>query len=182
MKIVCDACSAKYSIADDKVKGKVFKIRCKKCSNIIVVRGSGPGAAAGALGEEQAPAGFDQKETRVYDYGADGAADAGLGADEAVWHIVVDQEQVGPVTVAEVQRRFAGGEIDGDTFVWREGFADWQPLAQVDVFARLMAGGGAASALPPAGAHDDGLFGPPSADDGGTVRSDPNDLFAAAAP
>ena len=41
MKIVCDACSAKYSIADEKVQGKVFKIRCKKCSNIIVVRGTG---------------------------------------------------------------------------------------------------------------------------------------------
>ncbi len=41
MKIVCDACPAKYSISDDKVQGKVFKIRCKKCSNIIVVRGCG---------------------------------------------------------------------------------------------------------------------------------------------
>ena len=53
MKIVCDACQAKYSISDDKVQGKVFKIRCKKCSNIIVVRG-GAGAAeagAGAAGE-----------------------------------------------------------------------------------------------------------------------------------
>src|SRR6185437_3234029 len=102
--------SAKYSIADDKVKGKVFKIRCKKCSNIIVVRGSGPGAAGGGGGVEDAPpAGFDQKETRVYDYGADGA-DGGVAAgDEAVWHIVVDQEQVGPVTVAEVQRRFGAG-------------------------------------------------------------------------
>ena len=49
MKIVCDACQAKYSISDDKVQGKVFKIRCKKCSNIIVVRG-------GAGASEPAPA------------------------------------------------------------------------------------------------------------------------------
>src|SRR5213594_3989697 len=100
MKIVCDACSAKYSIADDKVKGKVFKIRCKKCSNIIVVRGtSGAGDAA-----EPAPAQFDQKDTRVYDYGYDDAAGgaAAAGGDEAVWHLVIDQEQVGPLTVAEV--------------------------------------------------------------------------------
>ena len=41
MKIVCEACQAKYSIADEKVRGKVFKIRCKKCSHVIVVRGSG---------------------------------------------------------------------------------------------------------------------------------------------
>ena len=39
MKIVCDNCGAKYSIADEKVAGKVFKIRCKKCTHVIVVRG-----------------------------------------------------------------------------------------------------------------------------------------------
>ena len=40
MKIVCDNCATKYSIADEKVRGKVFKIRCKKCSHIIVVKGT----------------------------------------------------------------------------------------------------------------------------------------------
>ena len=46
MKIVCDNCRTKYSIADEKVKGKVFKIRCKKCSHIIVVRGTNDAAPA----------------------------------------------------------------------------------------------------------------------------------------
>ena len=46
MKIVCDSCATKYSISDDKVRGKVFKIRCKKCSHIIVVRGTNDAAAA----------------------------------------------------------------------------------------------------------------------------------------
>lgn len=39
MKLTCDSCNAKYSIADDRVAGKVFKIRCKKCSHVIIVRG-----------------------------------------------------------------------------------------------------------------------------------------------
>ena len=39
MKIICENCGAKYSIADEKVKGKVFKIRCKKCQESIVIRG-----------------------------------------------------------------------------------------------------------------------------------------------
>ena len=38
MKFICDKCKTKYSIADKKVKGKVLKIRCKNCSNIITVR------------------------------------------------------------------------------------------------------------------------------------------------
>jgi len=44
MKFVCDKCKTKYSIADDKVRRKVLKIRCKNCSNIIVVREPGRGA------------------------------------------------------------------------------------------------------------------------------------------
>ena len=38
MRFICDKCKAKYSIADHKVQKKVLKIRCKKCSNIIIVR------------------------------------------------------------------------------------------------------------------------------------------------
>src|SRR3954463_8408257 len=98
MKIVCDACQAKYSISDDKVQGKVFKIRCKKCSNIIVVRG-------GAGGAEAAPAPTQEKETRVYDYGYEGVGAA--AGDDAVWHLVINQDQIGPLTVAEVNQKFA---------------------------------------------------------------------------
>src|ERR1700759_5494720 len=49
MKIVCGSCQAKYSIADEKVAGKVFKIRCKRCGEVIVVRGDqdSPDAAGG---------------------------------------------------------------------------------------------------------------------------------------
>jgi len=112
MRIVCDGCQAKYSIADDKVRAKVFKIRCKKCSNVIVVRG------ADAAEPAPAPAAIEH----------DG---------DAIWHLVIDQEQVGPMTAADVHQRFAAGEIDGDTFTWREGLDEWLPLAQLDAFADL---------------------------------------------
>ena len=173
MKIVCDACQAKYSISDDKVQGKVFKIRCKKCSNIIVVRG-GAGAA------EPAPAPQQEKDTRVYDYGYEGGDHAPAG-DEAVWHVVINQDQVGPMTAVDVQQRFAAGEIDSETYVWREGFADWLPMAQVDTFAALVAsqpsaGSSSAGAARGAGAEAvASMFG-----DEAPGRSDPGDLFAAA--
>jgi len=179
MKIVCDACQAKYSISDDKVQGKVFKIRCKKCSNIIVVRG-------GASVAEPAPQPPQEKDTRVYDYGYEGGDRAPAG-DEAVWHVVINQDQVGPMTAVDVQRRLATGEIDAETYIWREGFPDWLPLAQVDTFAGLLAssggasaGGGGVAAAPRGGGADAvaAMFGP--SDDAGPARSDPGDLFAAA--
>jgi predicted Zn finger-like uncharacterized protein len=48
MKFVCDKCRTKYTIADEKVHGKVLKIRCKNCGNIIEVREptAGPAGAA----------------------------------------------------------------------------------------------------------------------------------------
>src|SRR6266550_7705170 len=115
MKIVCDSCATKYSISDDKVRGKVFKIRCKKCSHIIVVRGTSDAAAA-------APA-------------AAGAAEGGG------WHLVVDGEQVGPLPESEIRARLARNEINGETYIWKEGLADWLKLSTVSEFADAVSPG-----------------------------------------
>lgn len=152
MKIVCDACTAKYSIADEKVAGKVFKIRCKKCENIIVVRGNTAEAAAPV--EAEAPA----RSTKVFDQDQD-APDGGMSAAEAGdWHVVIDQEQVGPMTSDEVRVRFANGELDTESYIWKEGFADWERIPDVAEFADLE---NAAAAAPPA--DDGGMFGTPVA-------------------
>jgi predicted Zn finger-like uncharacterized protein len=38
VKFLCDLCKTRYSIGDDRVRGKILKIRCKNCTNIITVR------------------------------------------------------------------------------------------------------------------------------------------------
>ena len=111
MKIVCDSCATKYSISDDKVRGKVFKIRCKKCSHIIVVRGTNDGAAAAG----QAPASAGQ-------------------SDVGGWHLVVDGDQVGPLPDEDVRGRISRGEVNGETYVWKDGFSDWVKLSSVAEF------------------------------------------------
>jgi predicted Zn finger-like uncharacterized protein len=111
MKIVCDSCSTKYSISDDKVRGKVFKIRCKKCSHIIVVKGTTT---------ETAPA-------------------APEAPTDAVWHLVVDGDQVGPLADSDVRARLLRNEISPENYVWKEGFSDWLRLAEVPEFADVVA-------------------------------------------
>ena len=151
MKIVCDKCQTKYSIADEKVSGKVFKIRCKKCSHIIVVKGTEAAAAA----EPPAPEG-DEAATVA------GAASAPLGdSSEKVWFLVVAGEQVGPFSNGEVRTRYAAGEVDAETYAWREGFGDWQRLSAIDDFRDL-------------GAAANG-----AANGGETRRTDVGDMFAA---
>ncbi len=134
MKIECDKCGAKYSIADEKVRGKTFKIRCKKCSNVIIVRDKTTSAGA----EEPPAAEAD------HDHGQEQEQD---GADPG-WHLAIDGDTVGPLAEQDVRDRFAAGSIDGETSVWQEGFDDWLPLSEVDTFSGL------AAASAPAG--DDG--------------------------
>src|SRR5688572_28875938 len=105
MKIVCDSCGAKYSIADEKVAGRVFKIRCKRCGAAIVVRGEQSAAAPAAEGAAPAASGFD--------YGG-----------EAVWHVVVEGEQQGPLSPTQLGQMISAGTIGWDAYVWKEGFED----------------------------------------------------------
>jgi predicted Zn finger-like uncharacterized protein len=113
MKIVCDSCQAKYSIADEKVQGKAFKIRCKKCNHIIVVRSGGAPAADAAAEPKPAPA-----------------------EAQGTWYIVVEGEQVGPLAEPDIAARLGRGEITGETLVWKEGLADWMQLSAVPELAQ----------------------------------------------
>jgi predicted Zn finger-like uncharacterized protein len=38
VKFLCDRCETRYSIADERVRGKILKIRCKTCQHVITVR------------------------------------------------------------------------------------------------------------------------------------------------
>jgi predicted Zn finger-like uncharacterized protein len=201
MKVVCDSCHTRYAIADEKVRGKTFKIKCKKCGAYMVVRPhagesgaeatgdggthdpAGHGEAGPALGAasaqpqasaadpgvsestaESSPYGGadDDKETRVFnaaeferlmsDRGDEGAPAAVVGSTRAVssgdpeWYLLLGEEQVGPMTVADVEALVRRGDANGDTYAWREGLADWQPVREISALAALV-GPGSAEAL-----------------------------------
>ncbi|MEN9575021.1 MAG: hypothetical protein RL514_2876 [Verrucomicrobiota bacterium] len=64
------------------------------------------------------------------------------------WYYAVGQEQKGPVTEEQLQALAKDGAITGETLVWREGLADWQPYRTVSSAAMPA---GAPGAAPPAG-------------------------------
>jgi predicted Zn finger-like uncharacterized protein len=147
MKIVCDACQAKYSIADDKIQGKSFKIRCKKCNHIIVVKVSADGAVSGAAVADRprttgshAAAGASSAAAADKPRASGGRAVVPAPAPEqAVWHVVVDGEQVGPLTESEIKDRLRQGKVNSDTLVWKEGFGDWTQFSAVPELTPLLA-------------------------------------------
>jgi predicted Zn finger-like uncharacterized protein len=124
MKISCQSCQSKYTIADDKVAGKVVKIRCKKCGATIVVNGSGDGAAL--------------SEAVSY---APSAPTADSGAD--AWTLNVAEGDQRTLTEQEIVQAYQAGVVTDETFCWRDGMEDWLPLREI---AQLSGAVGAASA------------------------------------
>jgi len=122
VKISCPSCSAKYSIADEKVQSRLAKIRCRKCGTSIVIDGNvspanvyaadaGASASAGAVAPV-APA-VEPAPTTTY------SVDLGES----------DQRQM---TVPEIVAAYNDGTVTPETFVWADGFADWTALSEVE--------------------------------------------------
>src|SRR4051812_27931246 len=106
MKITCQACQSKYTIADDKIQGKVAKIRCRKCGATVLVDAS---AGSGARGNgSMAPPGPAE-----------------------VWLVSVAEGDQRTMQMQEVVDAYNSGVITGETYLWKEGMGDWQPLSEI---------------------------------------------------
>ena len=42
MRITCSACGTKYEVRDERVAGRVVKLRCKRCGEVVVIDASAP--------------------------------------------------------------------------------------------------------------------------------------------
>jgi len=99
MKITCSTCAARYSVPDERIRGRAVRVRCKRCGAPIQVEG---------------PAGE--------------------------WHVALGGETLGPWTDAELTARVDAGEVDGETFVWREGMDEWAEARTVTSLAARLPG------------------------------------------
>jgi len=59
MRFACESCLTRYTLADEKVRGRILKIRCKNCGHVMVVRDP-----ALAEPQQQAPS-FEDEATRT---------------------------------------------------------------------------------------------------------------------
>ncbi|HEY4015350.1 MAG TPA: zinc-ribbon domain-containing protein [Polyangiaceae bacterium] len=137
MKITCQACQAKYTIADEKVAGKVVKIRCKKCGATIVVNGNET-----TIGSQPPGAG---------DEAGEGAVALAAGSSEP-WTVNVAEGDQRVMTEPEVVAAYRVGVVTNDTYCWRDGMADWLPVMDIAaLFSACNAPGAAAGEFPAKG-------------------------------
>ena len=113
MKISCQSCHSKYNVADEKVQGKIVKIRCRKCGATIVVNGTG-GAATNGTAE------------------TDGSHGGAVAGDTTQWHVNVAENDQRTLTLAELVDAYNNSVVTQDTFIWTDGMDDWKPLAEVE--------------------------------------------------
>jgi predicted Zn finger-like uncharacterized protein len=134
MKISCQSCQSKYNVADEKVQGKVVKIRCRKCGATIVVDGNAPQTANGSV--VPTPGGMGG--------GAEAAADG-------QWHVNVSETDQRSMSLADLVDAYNSSVVTQETFIWTDGMEDWRALGEVEVVvaalhAAASAGGGGAPA------------------------------------
>jgi len=138
MKITCNACGSNYAIADEKVSGRLVKVRCKSCGAAIVVdaRVQAPAATAGAA-PPSAPAPAVQEPA------------AGLAADVSAetWSVNLSENDSRTMTLAEIITAHGLGQL-ADAYVWKDGMDDWAPLMSVPELAAAVAAAPSAPVAP----------------------------------
>src|SRR6187551_778299 len=131
MKFNCPNCSAKYQIPDDKLTGRVAKMKCRKCGTLIPIVATPSRhsilAAPSVRGTSLKP----EREAP-----APPSIPSQLEGDE--WHAGINGSPVGPMTRTEVGERIKKGEITAETFVWRDGMDGWKVVPEVAELSALL--------------------------------------------
>src|ERR1700742_5160077 len=133
MKIACEACGAKYTIADDKVRGRKVKIRCKGCGTPIVVDGQHGGGPS--ISDAETDAALEPAEAPV------------------IWSVNLSDTDSRTMSVEEIIQGYGSGLVTADAFVWKDGMADWVALLESEL-APLLGSPPAPAAPPPAAAPE----------------------------
>jgi len=147
MKFSCERCQTRYSIGDDKVKGKVLKIRCKTCGNIIVVREQLPtvqGEASGYAVPQMvasAAAGSGSGVSTAAPPPAPPPTPAMRPSGQVDWYVAIKGKQHGPATADDVVRLFREGKIAERTYLWHDQLPSWVRLKDLPEFAAVLAEG-----------------------------------------
>ena len=129
MKISCDSCGAKYTIADAKVQGRKVKVRCKSCKATILVDGNASGDAADdtALSEppEAAPAAVAAAAAPM------GGTPKPAGVRKDAWSVNLSDDDSRDLTTAEIIAGWKSGLVTQDAYAWKDGMADWKPILEI---------------------------------------------------
>jgi len=157
MKFICETCHTKYTISDEKVSGKVLKIKCRKCNAIIEVKdplamkGKERSSSSSIPGIEKAGLrGLSDKlevsfvkqpvpRPSAVAWIVERTAEAGKSKVETVeWFVSIRDHPVGPLSAAEIAEIEKDGSVGPLSLVWREGMPDWVELVSCPALGEIL--------------------------------------------
>ena len=176
MKFLCDRCKTRYTIADERVRGKILKIRCKNCANVITVREGQAEPVESAEVVDAAEMSAEEREASVVARRPGATAQlataaAAITADppsvlDEEWFVSIDGVQTGPLTLAGAQAWIRKRPASDELYCWSEGFDAWLLVDKVNHFRGLRGSKRPATVPPPVPA-------------GSRSPEEPKSLFAA---
>ncbi|WNG34586.1 AgmX/PglI C-terminal domain-containing protein [Archangium violaceum] len=169
MNFSCNKCQRRYSIADDKVRGKTVKVRCKNCQNVISVEGppveeqestrvvsladverlreqdrslaAEEESAAAAVAQQAVAAGSAQS------WEDEPTRTMPLRDSRSPWFVMVKSKQEGPLDEGALSELVASGAVTARSYFWQQGMPDWKRGQDIPELAGFFA---APEAPPPA--------------------------------
>ncbi len=140
MKLVCSGCSARYQIDDAIVRGKLVRLRCKRCANILEVRGPREGSSESSRVTRPGPPGPPPRRAPEPAEAAPEPRERAEPSPPGVeWFLSVEGRLRGPMSPAELRQRVRRREAGEHDLVWTPGLAGWQPIAAVDEIRAALA-------------------------------------------
>ncbi len=150
MRFTCDSCSAKYTIADDKVRGKVVAVKCNRCGQRITVNGKSLAEPEPAYEESTRVANIADLDAALRaSTEKSAAAPAPKPEIDDGWYAIIDGQQQGPLSADEFTGKVGKGKLTERTYVWRDGQGDWKRASEVAALAAAFAPKPAAPPPPP---------------------------------
>ena len=136
MKFVCDGCQTRYSIADEKVRQRILRIRCKTCGRVITVQSgeviSGPqDASARLVSSAGASAGASSASAARP---SSGLSRPRSGHRE--WFVAVDGREQGPLGLTDAAKVIVSLKPEQSVRVWKEGMDGWKRPMDVAIIAQ----------------------------------------------
>jgi predicted Zn finger-like uncharacterized protein len=142
MKVSCQACGAKYTISDDKVRGRKVKIRCKSCGTPIVVDGANPAEAGAADAAAPQPAGAPAAAV------SEAPPAAAVPGGDTSWSVNLSETDQRTMTTAEIVAGWKDGTVTHDAFVWKDGMGDWVAIGECAELKAVLPVAAAATGTP----------------------------------
>ena len=137
MQFSCEQCATRYSVPDERVRGKRVRTKCRKCGSEIVVEGP---ETALADATRAAPAGPTALGPRLAtplpprpEIETDDEA-PGPRSDEP-WTVAISRAERRTMTTAQVVDGYADGVVGEKTLLWKQGMERWQPPFSVPSIA-----------------------------------------------